>query len=192
MHPMNRRRLTLALASLAAAPALAAFGGAAAHAQSRPAAAAREISWLDLVPPDWKPQERIDRRRAESLKDDDELAQELMRELREILDTAPTVDRFDGAAVKLPGYVVPLERADGGLTEFLLVPYYGACIHVPPPPANQIVHIKSRQPVKGFDTMSAVWVSGLFRSERHDSGMGVSGYSMDLQDIQRFVPPGGN
>ena len=43
--------------------------------------------------------------------------------------------------VRLPGYVVPLANAqDGRLTEFLFVPYYGACIHVPPPPPNQIVH----------------------------------------------------
>lgn len=161
----------------------------AAGAQTGRSSEAREISWLDLVPPDWQPQERIDRKRAESLKDDDALAQELMAELRQILDTAPTVDRFDGAAVRLPGYVVPLDRVDGGLKSFLLVPYMGACIHTPPPPANQIVHVVARTPVKGFDTMSAVWASGLFRRERGDSGMGVSGYVMDLTDLRAYEPP---
>lgn len=177
--PGRRRTLTMALAGVAAAWL------------PLPAAAAREISWLDLVPPDWKPQERIERKKAEagSLKDEDERAQTLMRELREILDTAPTVGRFDGTEVRLPGYVVPLQVVDGGLVEFLLVPYYGACIHVPPPPANQIVHIISPRPVKGFGTMSAVWVSGRFRSARQTTDSGVSGYAMQLADIRPYGPP---
>lgn len=179
MHPGRRRSLVLWVATAAgliAAPS---------------AIAAREISWLDLVPADWKPQERIEAKKAEAanLKDEDDLAQVLMRELREILDTAPTVGRFDGSDVRLPGYVVPLQVIDGGLTEFLLVPYFGACIHVPPPPANQIVHVTSRRPVKGFGTMSAVWVSGTFRSARHTSEAGVSGYGMQLSEIRPFEPP---
>lgn len=52
---------------------------------------------------------------------------------------APVVKALDGIEAKLPGYIVPLEISEAGLvTEFLLVPYYGACIHVPPPPSNQI------------------------------------------------------
>lgn len=177
------RRQALAWMTLAAAPGLS----WPAHA----AAASREISWLDLVPPDWKPQERIDRKKAEAkdLGDESERAQVLMRELREILDTAPTVARFDGADVRLPGYVVPLNVVDGGLTEFLLVPYFGACIHTPPPPANQIVHITSPLPVKGFGTMSAVWVSGRFGRSRHTSEAGVSGYRLQLAEIRAFEPP---
>jgi hypothetical protein len=51
---------------------------------------------------------------------------------------------LDGQNIRLPGYIVPLEVSEEGrTTEFLLVPYFGACIHVPPPPSNQIVHVKS-------------------------------------------------
>ena len=64
----------------------------------------------------------------------------LMRQMREIWDNAPTNPKMDGARVRLPGYVVPLEEVKGDFKEFLLVPYFGACIHSPPPPANQIVH----------------------------------------------------
>ena len=54
---------------------------------------------------------------------------------------------LNGQYVKLPGYVVPLESDAGGLlSEFLLVPYYGACIHVPPPPSNQIVYVRLNKP----------------------------------------------
>ncbi len=68
---------------------------------------------------------------------------------------APVVKSLDGQQVKLPGYIVPLEvNEEGRTTEFLLVPYYGACIHVPPPPPNQIVHIFSEMGVRVEDSTS--------------------------------------
>jgi uncharacterized protein len=148
----------------------------------------REIDWLALVPKDWKPQERLDRKKAQSLNDGDALAQEMMKELREVLDSAPTVSAMNGAAIRLPGFVVPLEQSRDGMTEFLLVPYHGACIHTPPPPANQIVHVQSKEPVKGFQTMSAVWVTGTLRTLRKDSGMGVSGYALELAGVEAYRP----
>ena len=54
---------------------------------------------------------------------------------------APVVKALDGQSVSLPGFVVPLEGDSELITEFLLVPYFGACIHVPPPPPNQLVHV---------------------------------------------------
>src|SRR5688572_21825942 len=70
----------------------------------------QETGWLALVPADWKPQERLDRKKAALLQDGDALAREMMRELREILDTAPTVEALDGQRVRMPGYVVALEQ----------------------------------------------------------------------------------
>ena len=178
------------LASLALCFAALAFPLHAADAPAKAGSPAfRDLSWLELVPKDWKPQERLDRKKAQSLNDGDALAQEMMRELREILDSAPTVAALDGASVRMPGYVVPLEQTRDGLTEFLLVPYYGACIHTPPPPANQIVHVRSRTPLKGFQAMSAVWVHGVLRTARKDSGQGVSGYALDLASLEAYRPP---
>lgn len=157
-------------------------------AEATPPATYREIDWLALVPRDWKPQERLDRKKAQSLNDGDALAQEMMKELREVLDSAPTVAAMNGAAIRLPGFVVPLEQTRDGITEFLLVPYHGACIHTPPPPANQIVHVRARTPVKGFQTMSAVWVTGVLHTVRKDSGMGVSGYALELAGIEAYRP----
>ena len=48
---------------------------------------------------------------------------------------------LDGQTIRMPGYLLPLEFSGTGVTEFLLVPWVGACIHTPPPPANQIVHV---------------------------------------------------
>ena len=89
----------------------------------------------------------------------------------------------------LPGYVVPPETVRGALKEFLLVPYFGACIHTPPPPANQIVHVMLEQPVKGFGAMSTVWVSGRMSTRRQDSPMGASGYRLDSRVVETYRPP---
>lgn len=185
----RRRRSTLALAL---ALALGGVGGLAwpvAPASADPAA--REISWPDLAAPDWPQRERLARIgiAAREVDDEDADAQALMRELRGILDAAPTVSRFDGEEVRLPGYVVPLEVAAGGLVEFLLVPYFGVCVHIPPPPANQMVRVVSTRPVKGFGMMSAAWVRGRMHVDRHRTEHGVSGYRLQLSDIQAHESP---
>jgi hypothetical protein len=175
-----------ALALFVAGSSFVPVGAQTAGGRSSLAADYRDIGWLALVPKDWRPQDLLDRKKAQSLNDGDALAQEMMRELREVLDSAPTVDELDQQAVKLPGYVVPLEQTEDGLSEFLLVPYYGACIHTPPPPANQIVHVVSAKPLKGFHAMAAVWVNGILRTARRDSGMGVSGYALELASMQAY------
>lgn len=110
-------------------------------------------------------------------------------ELRAAWDDAPTVAGLNGTAVRLPGYVVPLDVVDGRLRSFLLVPYFGACIHTPPPPANQIVHVVLREPAEGFRTMDAVWASGRLTTSRQDSVLGASGYSLRAEAIDHYLPP---
>lgn len=70
------------------------------------------------------------------------------------------VASLDGQTVRLAGYILPLEFSGTDVTEFLLVPYVGACIHVPPPPPNQIVYVRSREPFTSEDLYTAVWVTG--------------------------------
>lgn len=67
---------------------------------------------------------------------------------------------LDGQNVRMPGYILPLEFSGKDITEFLLVPYVGACIHTPPPPPNQIVHVKSDKPIANVTVFSPVWVTG--------------------------------
>jgi hypothetical protein len=66
---------------------------------------------------------------------------------------------------RVPGYMVPLEDNLEEVTEFLLVPYPGACLHVPPPPPNQIVHVIMEGNKKAHVRlwMEAVWVEGTLR-----------------------------
>ena len=67
---------------------------------------------------------------------------------------------LDNQMIRMPGYLLPLEFSGQQVTEFLLVPYVGACIHSPPPPPNQIVYVKSDKPVEVKATFEAVWVTG--------------------------------
>ena len=117
---------------------------------------------------------------AEDLGDDDPRAQQLLEKLKALWDEAPVVPTLEGRFVKLPGFVVPLEMDEKKIDQFLLVPYYGACIHVPPPPANQTVHVvtKAGKAFEGqlFDT---VWVTGKVRVERLSSDLAEAGYRME-------------
>lgn len=161
--------------------------GAADSATSR--TAAREIRWEELMPKDWDPYKELREIGKGNVVDGSPEAMQRMRDLRRIWDDAPTNKALDGQAIKLPGYVVPLEESKEGLKEFLLVPYFGACVHSPPPPSNQIIHVVSAKPVKGFATMDTVWVTGTLSLARQESEMGVSGYRMAAASVVRYVPP---
>jgi hypothetical protein len=67
---------------------------------------------------------------------------------------------LNGQLVRLPGYLLPLEFSGKEITEFLLVPWVGACIHTPPPPPNQIVHVKSDKPIGNVTLFAPIWVTG--------------------------------
>ncbi|HEX7812311.1 MAG TPA: DUF3299 domain-containing protein, partial [Burkholderiales bacterium] len=67
---------------------------------------------------------------------------------------------LDGKVVRMPGYLLPLEFSGKEVTEFLLVPYVGACIHSPPPPPNQIVHVKADKPFANLAVFAPIWVTG--------------------------------
>ena len=67
---------------------------------------------------------------------------------------------FQGQFVRIPGYALPLEHKDMGVKEFLLVPYVGACIHVPPPPPNQTVYVSLKEAYTVKDLYEPVWITG--------------------------------
>jgi hypothetical protein len=110
----------------------------------------RQIRWPDLVPANWDQFKRMRELKIDGLRDADPRAQRLLADMRTAWDAAPTVIALDGKQVQIAGYVVPLEGDTRGLTEILLVPYEGACIHTPPPPANQIVHVTLDQHQPGI------------------------------------------
>ncbi len=90
---------------------------------------------------------------------------------------------LDGENVRIGGYVVPLEFNSTEVQEFLLVPFVGACIHVPPPPANQIIYVKAQKPFKLTGQFNAVHVTGLIRTKRQSTGLAATGYSMEASEV---------
>lgn len=183
---MRRRHLILVTPALAAVVALPAA------AQGR-AGEFRELRWDDLMPKDWDPLKNFRGMNLSMFNDGDPKVQQLLKELRDEFDRAPVVAALNNTQARLPGYVVPLEEgAQGELKEFLLVPYFGACIHTPPPPANQIVHVSTvRNPPKNLRAMDVVWVNGTLRTKRIDTYMGVSAYEFDASAVTPYVvaPP---
>ena len=143
----------------------------------------RTIAWESLVPAGWDGMKEFRKLDLAAMQDGDPRAAELLKRMRESWDRAPVNLALIGQAVRIAGYVVPLEESSEGLKEFLLVPYNGACIHTPPPPANQIVHVLPRSPVKGVRAMDTVWVSGVLSYLRNDSYMGQSSWSMPAAGV---------
>jgi hypothetical protein len=96
---------------------------------------------------------------------------------------APVVESLDGKRVHIGGYVVPLDFAATTIKEFLLVPFVGACIHVPAPPSNQIIYVKTE---KGFDvqgSFDAVYVTGTLKVMPTFTGLADAGYSIDAERV---------
>ena len=146
----------------------------------------RQITWEELVPKDWDPMKEFKGMDLASLQDGDPRANELLLKMQEVSNNAPTNPEMNGAEVRLPGFIVPLEENKGEITEFLLVPYFGACIHTPPPPANQILHVRPQKGAK-FRAMDTVWVSGKLQTARNDSMMGVSGYQRSGASVTKYT-----
>jgi hypothetical protein len=198
---MNRLLLMLALAAVAptASAQAAKTPPATPHYQIgdrlAPAAKAakkesgryREVKWDELISPDWDPSALIKSLNLDSMLDSDPRAIAAMERLRQEWDNAPANEKLDGADIRLAGFVVPLDYQGTALREFLLVPYFGACIHVPPPPANQIVHVVAAKPVPNTATMDAVWVSGRMKLFTAITSMGRSGYRLDATQIEPFT-----
>lgn len=93
------------------------------------------------------------------------------------------VTELNGKRVQIGGYVVPLDFEATTVKEFLLVPFVGACVHVPPPPANQIVYVKS---AKGFPLgalFDPVTVTGTMKTEMAFTGIADAGYSIDAESV---------
>jgi uncharacterized protein len=183
--------LTLAGANAAAPPGVAApgpaLGGSAATAPAKPGSGAfRTLKWDELVPAGWDPMKDFKGLDFNLLSDADPRAAAMLKKLREAWDNAPTNPALEGQAVRIPGFVVPLEEGKDGLKEFLLVPYFGACIHSPPPPANQIIHVLPKAPLSGVRSMDAVWVSGPLVAARTDTYMGAGGYRIEAVRVEPY------
>jgi uncharacterized protein len=197
---MHHRRTVLAslacgLGLAFGAAARAADGAAPAHkvgdrlaavGTAPPAGEFKLTNWDALVPKDWDPLKEFKGLSLGMLRDDDPRGQEVLDRMRHAWDKAPTEASMDNQRIRIAGFVVPLEGEGSQLREFLLVPYFGACIHVPPPPANQIIHVTTNRPIAGVHAMDALWVSGRLHVAVSDTAMGTSGYRMEAESTSPY------
>lgn len=148
----------------------------------------KEVEWDELMPEGWRKKvilELTRMRRYGSLTDGDPRADEAYARLKKTWDAAPPTKTYIGKPIRIAGYVVPLDAERMQSSEFLLVPYFGACVHSPPPPANQIILIK---PPKGsrFRTMDAIWVEGILTEGKTSSEVGTSTYVLTADKIMLY------
>jgi len=98
--------------------------------------------------------------------------------------SAAVVDAVAGREVDLDGYVVPLGMDDAGaVNELLFVPFYGACIHVPPPPPNQIIHVTLATPIALGNLWDAYRLSGRLKIKRFEADIASASYDADAATL---------
>jgi hypothetical protein len=153
-------------------------------APAKPAAtpgAVREIDWDELIPPDA---------RSRFLAGPPPAAHDYLGEgglaAQQVMDFSVNKS-LDGDTVKIPGFIVPLDIGkDGLVSEFFLVPYFGACIHVPPPPPNQIVYVRMNKGVALDSIYEAYWITGRMKTTNKTTRLGASAYQLDGSKVEIY------
>lgn len=163
---------------------------AAAEARARDLAArgVREIGWEELLPEG----------------EEEKLAQLYQQQMAMLYSGGPiiegsaadqmiqigtfnTVKELNEAKIRIPGYTVPFEfGANAEIKEFLLVPYYGACLHAPPPPPNQTVFAISEEPIRLRDLAQAVWLEGTIYTQTQESELADAAYTIRIDRVETY------
>ncbi|MBF8778589.1 DUF3299 domain-containing protein [Pseudomonas fulva] len=149
-----------------------------------------ETDWLELMP-------RSDQQALEQMPEIDHDSPEAQGTFTEkgglkqgkglpaVMYSTRTVARLDGKQIRLGGYPVPLESdAKGNSTLFFLVPYPGACIHVPPPPPNQLVLVRYPKGLRIDDIYTPLWVSGTLKIEKVSNDLADAAYALDAGKVR--------
>ena len=170
---------------LAAAPVAAMVSAAPALAQDGPSSQEfLDLSWADLLP-EGEAQRIAELQQMQAVASGmDHFGVERMPQIQ----TFNTVDALDGERVRLGGYVLPFDFNGGEISRFLLVPYVGACIHVPPPPPNQLVYVTTSEPIEIEGLWDPVYAEGIMRTTRQDNELGDTAYTLELDRLRPYEP----
>ena len=157
------------------------------------------VNWTELMPKDdldalLNPPDYINQIADGSTQDTLQSLPELGSQGRESKDKKPdrfqqalvstrVIETFGNKPVRLPGFIVPLQNDDAQqVTEFFIVPYFGACLHLPPPPPNQMIHVKYPQGITVQDLYTPFWFEGTLSIETNNNDLGTSAYAMTLKN----------
>lgn len=150
----------------------------------------RELDWKELAP-DTAAEDKILAKyqpQIDKIPEGGKGAQAIYDKMIAEFNALPANPKLDGQKIKIPGYVAVLEQEKGLVNEFLLVPYFGACIHVPPPPLNNTLLIKSKkdQRIHIDDTYSPVWVKGIIHTKNTKTDLATAGYLIEDAEVELF------
>ena len=158
----------------------------------------RTLQWDDLIPEEdlnalLNPPNYIDQLDDSAL--EDQISDQLQIDLtpaaddpyQQALVSTRIIQEMDGLAVKIPGFVVPVEFDEETITEFFLVPYFGACIHSPPPPPNQIIYVHAPKGLELNTLYDPFWISGIITTSLVKNYMASAAYSMTMNSYEPYT-----
>lgn len=157
-----------------------------------------EIDWVALMPEDDlsallnRPEflnDIADGSAADSVDDfaSKRLEDEQAQRYQQALVSTRVIEAFDGKAIRIPGFIVPLEQNDEQkATAFFVVPYFGACLHMPPPPPNQILYVEYKEGIAVENLYDPYWFEGTVKIDNHESALGTSAYSLVLDSFALY------
>jgi len=144
-----------------------------------------EIGWEDLMPEGEE--ERLQKMYAAQMATLYSIQEGSAADTATQIGSFNTVDTYDGKKIRMPGYTVPFSYdAKAEISEFLLVPYFGACIHAPPPPPNQTIFVRTEDPILLKDLPQAVWIEGTLHAEKQTSDLADAAYIIDLTRVEKY------
>jgi len=164
-----------------------------------PASAFKTVEWVDLMPKEdlnallAPPSYVTD---VEDGSFEDEISNQIQNALgaasddryQQALVSTRIIPEMEGQAIRIPGFIVPLEFSDEQtITQFFLVPFFGACIHVPPPPPNQIIFVNYPKGLKLDALYDPFWISGVLKTTLVENEMATAAYSMQMQSFEAYT-----
>lgn len=156
------------------------------------------IEWPDLMPPEvlailLNPPEYI--AEIEDGSAEDQISSQMRSAVnqseedayQQALVSTDVNENLDGALIRIPGFVVPLEfDEEQTISQFFLVPYFGACLHMPPPPPNQIILVNAPKGIQMSALYDPFWIEGQLSTNFQENDMATSAYAMQLQRIEPY------
>jgi len=154
-----------------------------------------EIEWIQLMPKDdldalLNPPESLyeitDGSEQDSLDNlgTQPFENEQDKRYQKALSSVRVIESYNNKKLRIPGFIVPLESEEGKrISEFFIVPYFGACLHMPPPPPNQIIYVKFDQGVDLKSLYDAFWFEGTLTINTVENELGTSAYQLKLDNV---------
>ena len=156
----------------------------------------QEIEWITIIPQDdldalMDPPDYLSQIADGSAEDNMDTLKDLakgneqLQRFQEALSSTRIVEEYLNIKIRIPGFIVPLEGEDQTITEFFIVPFFGACLHMPPPPPNQIIHAEYKDGVELANLYDAFWFEGTLTSKMISNDLGASAYAMNIHSVFR-------